>query len=156
MNKALRCPAWNCAPRTSCTAPVWLAPASRDVTRGHRAARQAPSHSSKDMFLSRRRDTTAVGMALVHSQWSVPHESSPVPSGRLEDAGLALLLYPFPFMNDESNNLWQFPLLPTPSQILPSPVGHKHIFNELGPSPVPQLSLPLAGLQGSMHAEGVV
>lgn len=80
----------------------------------------------------------------------------PRTSGQLEDAGLAFLLYPFPFMNDESNNLWQFPPLPTPSQILPSPVGHKHIFNELGPSPVPRLSLPLAGLQGSMHAEGVV
>lgn len=77
MNKALRCPAWSCAPCTSCTAPVWLAPASRDVTRGHRAARQAPSHSSKDMLLSCRRDTTAVGMASVHSQWSMSHESSP-------------------------------------------------------------------------------
>lgn len=98
----------------------------------------------------------AVGMASVQSQWSMSHESSPVPSQRLEDAGLTLLLYPFPFMKDESNNLWQFPPLPTPSQILPSPVGHKHIFNELGPPAVPQLSLPLAGLRRSMHTEGVV
>lgn len=98
----------------------------------------------------------AVEMVSVQSQWSMSHESSPVPSQRLEDAGLTLLLYPFPFMKDESNNLWQFPPLPTPSQILSSPVGHKHIFNELGLPPVPWLSLPLAGLQGSMQAEGVV
>lgn len=48
MNKALRCPAWSCAPHTSCTGPVWLAPASRDGTLRHRAARQTPSHSSKE------------------------------------------------------------------------------------------------------------
>lgn len=80
MNKALRCPAWSCAPHTSCTRPVWLAPALRNVTLGQRAARQTPSHSSKDMLLSRRRHIMAVGMALVQSQWSMSHESSPVPS----------------------------------------------------------------------------
>lgn len=90
----------------------------------------------------------AVGMALLQPQWSMSHESSPVPSWRLQDARVTFLLYPFPFMKDESNNLWQFPPLPTPPQILPSPVGHKHIFNELGPPPVPQLSLPWAGLRG--------
>lgn len=120
MNKALRCPAWSYAPHTSCTGPVWLAPASRAVALGHRAARGTPSHSSKDMLLSRRRHSMAVEMASVQCQWSMSHESSPVPSQRLEDAGLTFLLYPFPFMNDESNNLWQFPPLPTPSQILPS------------------------------------
>lgn len=156
MNKALRCPAWSCAPRTSCTGAAWLAPASRDGTLGHRAARQTPSHSSKDRLLSCRRHTMAGGMASVQSQWSMSHESCPAPSRRPEDAGLTLPLYPFPLMKDESNNLWQFPPLPTPSQILPSPVGHKHIFNELGPPAVPQLSLPLAGLRRSMHAEGVV
>lgn len=90
----------------------------------------------------------AVGMASVQSQWSMSHESSPAPSQRLEDAGVTLLSYPFPLMKDESNNLWQFPPLPTPSQILPSPVGHKHTFNELGPPAVPQLSLPWPGSGG--------
>lgn len=123
---------------------------------GTQSSTSNPFPQQQGMLLSCRRHTMTVRMASVQSQWSMSHESSPVPSRRLEDAGLTLLLYPFPFMKDESNNLWQFPPLPTPSQILPSSVGHKHIFNELGPPAVPQLSLPLAGLRRSMHTEGVV
>lgn len=83
MNKALRCPAWSCAPRTSCTGAAWLAPASRDGTLGHRAARQTPSHSSKDMLLSRRRHTMAVGWP--RSSLNGPCHTSPPqqhPDGR--------------------------------------------------------------------------
>lgn len=101
------------------------------LQRCHSRTQSSTSNPFPKQLLSCRRDTTAVGMASVQSQRSMSHESFPVPSGWLEDAGLTFLLYPFPFMKDESNNLWQFPPLPTPSQILPS-VGHKHIFNELG------------------------
>lgn len=145
--------AWSPAPCTSCIPQVRLVlPAEPSPSTEGQAAHGTFPQSQGHARLSQEGKTQQMGWP--RSGRNGPrHVFSPVRG--LEDAGLTFLFYPFPFMQDESVNLWQ---LPPPSQILPS-VVRKHVFNEhpLGPSSSPSGTPSLwLVVRGSMRTKVVV